>query len=988
MSKKLSIRLMGGVSALTFAAALNAPAFGQNAIDEIVVTARKKAESLQEVPVAVNALGEKALDELGVDVFTDYLVQMPGVTAGGSGPGQNTIYIRGVASTTPNLTTAGVAGLAPNVALYLDEQPLAQPGRNLDVYAVDMQRIEVLSGPQGTLFGASSQAGVVRLITNKPNLDEEEYKLNADIGFTKDGDASRKVEIIFNQPISDTMAVRGVIFNDVQGGYIDNVAGTVDASESARFREAGTMRANGVPVSLNRAGVQSRTGILQAQARGDYTPDPLPNGTPNLFSLGSGDRAMPNVGQSFKDAFSDVRFIAADNSALVEDNFNDATYSGFRIGVMKELNEDWSLNVNHMQQSVASDGVFFTDPELDDLQVQRFEQDSIKDDFHNTNWTLEGRLSALDVLYTGAFTKRETDQRVDYTDYLFVGQYLPYYICDSSVTYPEYNYASGGINPNPIVPTGGFTQGTPFGVCHAPNLFVTSDSATEVWSHEFRVQTDQDMRLRGTAGVFASQTELKERVDFTYPGSENAHIFPHFESDAAAFATVAGFHPNGYFPTVDYKSGSPTLPRGAIFRNDVLRTDDQFGLFGEASYDIVPDALTLTFGARQYDVKVDMRGSANSSFGNGFGGDKNAFGTNISDLYDGDGRFTFIGDTNGNTHITFVRNGLTTSGSEVSLSADKAAAIQQIKDALTAADGWSTNTRGFNGLNLCAPNAICDAEVEAIYNAVHAPDKAESDGTIYKLNLAYTPNDDLMFYATYSEGFRPGLLNRPGGAAGPNNYTVPFELQSDEVNNYEFGWKTTLMDGMLRLNGNAFFVEIENLQTTLFDPTIVNLFFSDNAANAEITGVEGDFIYVVPSFEGLQISGAFSVLDTEITDVLLPTSDVVVGRELAFAPEFSGNLAARYVWETGNGNSRHLAAQVTYTGASRSDIIEMNAGDIDSSMVLNVSTGMSRDNWSVDVYADNLTDERAEISNNFVNDRNRLTVIRPLTIGLRLGRNF
>ena len=95
---------------------------------------------------------------------------MPSVTAGGSGPGQNTIYIRGVASTTPNLTVAGVAGLAPNVAFYLDEQPLAHPGRNLDVYAADLARIEVLSGPQGTLFGASSQAGNVRLITNKPDL--------------------------------------------------------------------------------------------------------------------------------------------------------------------------------------------------------------------------------------------------------------------------------------------------------------------------------------------------------------------------------------------------------------------------------------------------------------------------------------------------------------------------------------------------------------------------------------------------------------------------------------------------------------------------------------------------------------------------------------------------------------------------------------------------------------------------------------------------
>src|SRR5690606_41947288 len=67
-------------------------------------------------------------------------MQLPSVTAGGSGPGQNTIYIRGVASTTPNLTTAGVAGLSPNVAFYLDEQPLAQPGRNLDVYAADLDR--------------------------------------------------------------------------------------------------------------------------------------------------------------------------------------------------------------------------------------------------------------------------------------------------------------------------------------------------------------------------------------------------------------------------------------------------------------------------------------------------------------------------------------------------------------------------------------------------------------------------------------------------------------------------------------------------------------------------------------------------------------------------------------------------------------------------------------------------------------------------------
>lgn len=156
-------------------------------VPTIVVTAQKRSEDLQDVPVSVQALGQEGLEQLNIDTFEDYLEQLPTVTAGGSGPGQSTIYIRGLASTTPNLTTAGVAGLAPNVALYLDEQPLAQPGRNLDVYAADLERIEVLSGPQGTLFGASSQAGVVRLITNKPSLAEFDASASAGVSFTKGG---------------------------------------------------------------------------------------------------------------------------------------------------------------------------------------------------------------------------------------------------------------------------------------------------------------------------------------------------------------------------------------------------------------------------------------------------------------------------------------------------------------------------------------------------------------------------------------------------------------------------------------------------------------------------------------------------------------------------------------------------------------------------------------------------------------------------------
>jgi outer membrane receptor protein involved in Fe transport len=205
LNKKIQNKIIPSLSAL---ALINTAAFSgvvagqsQATVEEIVVTARKKAEGLQDVPVSVSAITEQTLEEKGVNVFEDYLLQLPGVTAGGSGPGNNTIYIRGLASTTPAMTTAGVAGLAPNVSFYLDEQPLAQPGRNLDVYAADIARVEVLSGPQGTLFGASSQSGVVRMITNKPVIGESASSLEVEARLMSGGDEGNKFEYMNNIPL-------------------------------------------------------------------------------------------------------------------------------------------------------------------------------------------------------------------------------------------------------------------------------------------------------------------------------------------------------------------------------------------------------------------------------------------------------------------------------------------------------------------------------------------------------------------------------------------------------------------------------------------------------------------------------------------------------------------------------------------------------------------------------------------------------------------
>ncbi len=860
--------------------------------DEIIVTATKRAESAQDIPVAVAAIGEAALDELRVEVFTDYLVQLPGVSAGGSGPGQNTIYIRGLASTTPTLSVAGVAGLAPNVAFYLDEQPLSQPGRNLDVYAADMERVEVLSGPQGTLFGASSQAGTVRLITNKPKIGTEEASFAFGTSFTEGGEMSYNAEAVYNVPVAENTALRAVVYYDDAGGYVDNVPGQISMESSGRYRQAGTVRANGVPVSFSRSGFNTRT----TDADGNSISVPVD--------------------------FSGANFLVNDNAALVEDNINDTRYWGLRVSALHEFNDDWSISAAYAHQELDSDGVFYSDPNLGDYNVQLFENSQLEDDFDNINWTAKGRIAGLEALYTGAYTKRDTDQVMDYTDYLYVGQYLPYYICDY---YGAYNLPIGTNAQGETVAFAGAT-------CQAPALFVPSISETKVQTHELRFNTPSEKRLRATFGGFYSDLALKERNDFSYRNNN--------------LITYGPFPGNSVFDTPGYRSTDEDFPQTTIFRNDVRRTDEQMGVFGEGTFDI-SDAFSLTLGARWYDIKVDLEGSANSSFCNLFSGrDRNRFGTDINDLYDGDGSITFSRTCNDSLNQVFT--------------------IDQTLDEIAAVLG--------------AGNA------QRVFNELRAPDKAETSGVIFKATGKYEPNSDMMLYATYSQGFRPGLLNRPGGAVN-GDFVVPFELDTDDIDNFEFGWKTTLMDNQVRFNGNAFFVDISKLQTTIFDPNIVNLFFSSNAADAQIRGVEGDLTWSPKSMSGLTVNGAFSFLDTEVTDVLIPTGDVREGDSLAFAPGFQGNLRARYEWGGGD-NTFHVMPQVVHSASSFSDIIIINRDKINGWTTFGLSAGITGENWMAEIYGDNLTNERNELSRNFGNDVERVTYGRPRTIGIRVGYNF
>ena len=140
-------------------------------------------ENIQNVPIAIQALTGETLNQLNVKNFDDLVKYLPNVSARRPGPA-NPKSSCGAELGGPGTQSGGSINGFPNVAIYLDEQSGQLPGRNLDMYAADLERVEVLEGTQGTLFGAGAQAGVIRYITNKPKLDVTEGNVTAGYGTT------------------------------------------------------------------------------------------------------------------------------------------------------------------------------------------------------------------------------------------------------------------------------------------------------------------------------------------------------------------------------------------------------------------------------------------------------------------------------------------------------------------------------------------------------------------------------------------------------------------------------------------------------------------------------------------------------------------------------------------------------------------------------------------------------------------------------------
>jgi len=428
---------------------------GTDMLQVITVTAQRRTQSMQDVPIAMQAFTAQSLKQLNIATFDDYVKYLPNVSTQNNGPGQNEVFMRGLSAGAQASQGSGSTGLFPNVAIYLDNQSGQLPNRNLDVYAADLNRIEVLEGPQGTLFGAGAEAGVIRYITNEPKLDKTEGNVDAAYSVTAHGDPNTNLTAVLNLPlIADKFAVRGVIYNDSRGGYIDNV-----------------------PATFTRKNTDIGIHYANYPAVNGQCPDGQPNAG---YCVPPGSPAI-------------------NNNSIAKRAINPASYKGIRVEALYKINDDWNVLLTQMYQNLDTQGVFYQQPNASDgaplapLEVTLFNNAYDKDKFENTALTVNGKFGPLKAVYTGGYLVRHVEQSGDYTNYSR-GVYADYYQC--------YGPGSGYEN----LPS----------TCFSPSATWHSLERNEHMQHEFRLSTPDDWRLRAIAGVYYEDNKLFDQTAWRY----------------------------------------------------------------------------------------------------------------------------------------------------------------------------------------------------------------------------------------------------------------------------------------------------------------------------------------------------------------------------------------------------------------------------------------------------------------------------------------
>ncbi len=857
-----------GTGAQPTAAATEAPA--SEGIQEVTVTATRRSESVQDVPLTVQAITGAELEQLNIQNEYDLFKYTPNVTYSGNGPGTGNIFMRGLGGIGSGNQSQSTTAAFPNVAVYLDDESMQFPARNEDVYVVDMSRIEVLEGPQGTLFGGGAQAGAIRYITNKPNLNDTTGDVNAGYGVTAHGDPNNTLNAVLNVPIvPGTFALRAVVFSDHQGGYIDNVPGTIG-----------------------------------------YVPG----------SIGATLGGNPT----------------ANNASLVETNTNPVNYQGARLEALWRFNDNWNFLLEQNYQDMEADGYFYAYPYASDgtplgpYELTAFTPAHNDDRYESTAWTLNGSVADLNVVYTGSYMVRHIDGQQDYSNYLRskVGSF---YGCIGTGAYyfsPSYSKAFSGLTGHPLQ-------------CYAPVGDWQDVVQNQHQSHELRISTPAEDRLRGLFGAYWEKFNIDDEMNFNYmpiPQCDPQNLAVALAGGADCLSAV-GPEPGAFATDPSLRTGTNTA-----FGEDAQRGYKQTALFTSIDFDIIPKTLTITAGTRWYSYEEYEEGSE------------------------------FFSE------------------STTALVIDHA-----------------------NGV--CTAAGACGFPIN-LHKGEH--------GFRSRANLTWHITEDLMAYYTWSQGFRPGGFNRTASTtdgvvkpsaempasttADSDQYLKPVGYNSDNLTNNEIGFKSEFFDHRLLFNVSAYYMQWNNIQLSLFDPSLFgNTTFNVNGPSYNIKGFEVQL--AARLWEGLSIDGSSSVNSASqsntpclmsvgvvpsasktannptpagqcITEVLpaggtapIPFSNVFgsLGSAPAFSPPWMFNLRARYDWTMGSSYkpfawigashigpmsnepasfvSGYLPAETPPTGWPQTTLLRY---EIPGYTTYDAAIGVVKDQWTAQLSAENL----------------------------------
>jgi iron complex outermembrane recepter protein len=438
---------------------------GVGGLQEVVVTAQKRVENLQTVPISVQVLDSQKLDQLGIVNLDDYVKYASSVAyqrsvgsseGGNAEPGSSHTFIRGVVSG----GDGNHSGSQPTVGTYLDEIPVTTIDGTVDMHLYDMQRVEILEGPQGTLFGASSESGTIRLITNKPDTTKFSAGYDVDGSYIPGHDAGYELQGFINVPLASWAAVRLVGWIEEDPGYISNVQGT----------DRNACIVNGVRTFPSWAGQPAGSWSLGS---GLGTTAPCP--TPTTIGAGS-----------------------ISNAAWASNDYNRAIYRGGRAALKLDVDDHWTVTPAIVAQDLTTKGFFGYDPNVGDLELAHFGPESTADSWYLTSMTVEGKYSGFDIVDASGYFKRTSHTVAEYSDYS---------------EFYDRSYGSGafwvGNNGNPVM----------------PQEYVIGGDNYEKWSNELRVSTPEDQPLRATVGLFIERQLHNISQNYTMPGYNPVSIF-------------------------------------------------------------------------------------------------------------------------------------------------------------------------------------------------------------------------------------------------------------------------------------------------------------------------------------------------------------------------------------------------------------------------------------------------------------------------------